>query len=110
MEALTKPPLPPNKAQGGTPTQRRQQSPTSASNSNAINGKIDPARLYKSIRDALTPAAFETFAGTVSRFNNGAISASETVLATGRLLGRGALADDMTRLILDAVRDGGNTA
>ncbi len=64
---------------------------------------VDPAALYRNIRDSLDPSSFQEFANTVAAFNTGKSSASQTVDCIKRILGSGSLCDQMTRLILEAV-------
>ena len=66
---------------------------------------MDPPILYRHIRDTLSSTEFDDFAKTVTEFNGGRLSASQTVQKINHLLGPGVLNDQMTRLILEAVRE-----
>lgn len=76
----------------------------SKSSSTSQMRDLDPATLYRLIRHQLSPPEFQTFADSVTMFNEGRMSASQTVKAVQEIVGKGVLCDQMTRLILDAVR------
>ena len=73
--------------------------------SNMESSPVDASTLYKLIRQVLTQEAFESFASTIASFNAGHLSADDTVREVYRIVGQGDLSDQMSRLILDAVRD-----
>lgn len=63
---------------------------------------IDPAGLYRQIRQKISGQDFEKFASVIERFNSGNQSASDAILAIRELLDDESLTFQMSRLISDA--------
>lgn len=63
----------------------------------------NPTELYRRIRDQLSSAEFETFAGVVAAFNSGRAGTKETIAMIYRIVGQGTEGHEMRNLILDAV-------
>lgn len=62
---------------------------------------IEPAILYRQIRECVTPMVFEQFADCIAKFNNG-MDTSTTIKEIEVLVPDERLRKLMTRLILDA--------
>jgi len=67
--------------------------------------EVNAAILYRQIRDTLTPAQFEQFAGYVTAFNNLSQSAEETLRKLNVLIKDRTLFLQMRTLILKALNE-----
>ena len=80
---------------------RQQQKQPQRDQSRLPEPAVDPATLYRQIRECVSPLVFEQFADCIAKFNNGMDTAT-TIKEIESLVPDEILRSLMNRLILDA--------